>query len=55
MEHGIISAAYVSDCRELLKRADLWIYGHTHESRDFMIGRTRVLTNAKGPRPCRKM
>jgi predicted phosphodiesterase len=48
MEHDIISAAYVSDCPELLDGVDLWIYGHTHESRDFTIGSTRIVSNAKG-------
>jgi hypothetical protein len=23
-------------------------YGHTHERRDFTIGRTRIISNAKG-------
>ncbi|MVT64845.1 metallophosphoesterase [Bradyrhizobium pachyrhizi] len=51
MEHDIISAAYVSDCAKLLDGVDLWIYGHTHESRDFMIGSTRIVSNAKGYGP----
>ena len=29
-EHDIISAASMSDCRELLKRVDLRIYGQAH-------------------------
>jgi predicted phosphodiesterase len=51
MEHDIISAAYVSECRELLDGVDLWIYGHTHESRDFRIGSTRIVSNGKGYGP----
>lgn len=58
----ILSAAYRSDLTALmrpaaddgrgaLKPADLWIYGHTHESEDIIIGVTRVLTNAKGYGP----
>jgi predicted phosphodiesterase len=47
-ESEIISAAYTSDCQGLLEHVDLWIYGHTHESRDFTIGRTRIISNAKG-------
>jgi hypothetical protein len=31
--------------------ADLWIYGHTHESEDTVIGATRVVSNAKGYGP----
>jgi predicted phosphodiesterase len=55
----ILTAAYRSDLRLLmspapddgdgaLRPADLWIYGHTHESEDTVIGRTRVVSNAKG-------
>ncbi|WLA67979.1 metallophosphoesterase [Bradyrhizobium diazoefficiens] len=59
---GILSAAYRSDLTALmrpaandgrgaLKPADLWIYGHTHESEDRVIGATRVVSNAKGYGP----
>jgi predicted phosphodiesterase len=47
----IISAAYTSDCSDLLGNVDLWIYGHTHESRDFIVGRTRIVSNSKGYGP----
>jgi predicted phosphodiesterase len=50
-ERDILSAAYTSDCSDLLENVDLWIYGHTHESRDFTIGRTRIVTNSKGYGP----
>ncbi|OSI73310.1 metallophosphoesterase [Bradyrhizobium canariense] len=56
-EQDVISAAYTSDCRELLDGVDLWIYGHTHESRDFRMGiaptmsGTRIVSNAKGYGP----
>ncbi|OKO83241.1 metallophosphoesterase [Bradyrhizobium sp. AS23.2] len=39
------------DARGALRPADLWIYGHTHESFDAMIGETRVISNAKGYGP----
>lgn len=54
-EHDLISAAYASDAA--IEGADLWVYGHTHESRDFRVGGdansggTRVVTNAKGYGP----
>jgi hypothetical protein len=51
MEADIISSAYVSDCPELLAGVDLWIYGHTHEHRDFTIGGTRIVSNGKGYGP----
>jgi predicted phosphodiesterase len=59
----ILNAAYRSDLTALmrptsdddgrgtLKPADLWIYGHTHESEDTVIGATRVVSNAKGYGP----
>jgi predicted phosphodiesterase len=51
MEHDIISAAYVSDCPELLDGVDAWVYGHTHESRRFRVGKTLIVSNAKGYGP----
>jgi hypothetical protein len=52
-EHDIISAAYVSDLSSLIERyqPDVWIYGHTHQSHDTMIGRTRIVQNSKGYGP----
>lgn len=52
LEHDLISTAYTS--RGLIEGADLWVYGHTHESRDFHVGSTRVISNAKGYGPCRE-
>jgi predicted phosphodiesterase len=48
-ERDLISAAYASDAA--IPGADLWIYGHTHESRDFQVGGTRVVSNSKGYGP----
>jgi predicted phosphodiesterase len=48
-EHDLISAAYSS--RAPIQGADLWVYGHTHETRDFRVGATRVVSNAKGYGP----
>jgi predicted phosphodiesterase len=58
----ILSAAFRSDLRSLMSPApdsgngpllpaDIWIYGHTHESEDITIGSTRVISNAKGYGP----
>ncbi|QQO33167.1 metallophosphoesterase [Bradyrhizobium diazoefficiens] len=58
----LLSAAYYSDLTALmvsapddgrgaLRPADLWIYAHTHESFDDVIGETRVVSNAKGYGP----
>jgi predicted phosphodiesterase len=60
----ILGAAYSSDLTHLmvpglddgcgaLRPADLWVYGHTHEFFDGLIGSTRVVSNAKGYGPLR--
>ena len=60
-DHGLCPA-YPSDLRSFMSPApddgrgalrppDLWIYGHTHESFDAVIGDTRVVSNAKGYGP----
>jgi predicted phosphodiesterase len=62
-DEEILTAAYRSDLTSMiwpapiegtrysLWPADLWIYGHTHESEDVTIGHTRVVSNAKGYGP----
>ena len=52
-ENDIISAAYASDLSALIAegKPELWIYGHTHETKDFFEGSTRVITNGKGYGP----
>jgi predicted phosphodiesterase len=64
-DEDILTAAYRSDLtwlmwpapsadgRAALRPADLWIFGHTHESEDRVIGQTRVVSNAKGYGPWR--
>ena len=59
----ILHAAYRSDLTSLmwpapmgggdpaLQPADVWIFGHTHEFEDTVIGATRVVSNAKGYGP----
>jgi hypothetical protein len=42
---------YASSLEYLLERPDaptLWIHGHVHKNQDYMIGSTRVLSNARG-------
>ncbi len=57
-----LDPAFRSDLRQLMsltpddgrgarRSADLWVYGHTHESFDAVIGETRVVSNAKGYGP----
>lgn len=33
---------------ELIRSADLWVHGHTHDSMDYRLGETRVLCNPRG-------
>lgn len=47
----LMSPAVAADGKGALRPADLWIYGHTHESEDVRIGDTRVVSNAKGYGP----
>lgn len=45
-----VSPAYASSLDELMLdyAPDLWIHGHTHESVDYRIGTTRVISNPRG-------
>lgn len=45
-EHLI--AAYANDWSELLGKADLWVYGHTHVAADFFKEGCRVVSNPRG-------
>jgi Icc-related predicted phosphoesterase len=49
-EKSTINASFVSDLTEKIGRwqPELWLHGHTHDSFDYRIGRTRVLCNARG-------
>jgi predicted phosphodiesterase len=51
-ERDIISAAYTSDCSDLMNMGvTAWIHGHTHETYDRMVGGTRLVSNQKGYGP----
>jgi predicted phosphodiesterase len=62
VEDRNLDPAFRSDLRRLmvpapddgdgaLRPADIWIYGHTHESFDAVVGETRVVSNGKGYGP----
>jgi hypothetical protein len=43
--------AFVStDMFQLIQRyqPELWVYGHTHESCDYFVGKTRLISNPLG-------
>lgn len=46
-----LDCCYASDLEYLMQQPyapSLWIHGHIHASRDYMIGNTRVLSNPRG-------
>jgi predicted phosphodiesterase len=45
-----LNPAYASDLNSFIEQsgAALWIHGHIHQSVDYSIGNTRVLSNARG-------
>lgn len=43
-----LSAAFASNLDQLVKRADLWVHGHTHDSVDYWLGKCRVVCNPRG-------
>lgn len=45
---SIINTAFVSDLTPLLGRARLWIHGHVHNSFDYEVAGTRIVTNPRG-------
>lgn len=49
-EVDLISAAYASNLEDLILKQGpaLWIHGHIHEARDYLLGNTRVLNNSLG-------
>lgn len=44
------NAAYASDLSEIIEegRPALWIHGHMHDSCDYIVSRTRIISNPKG-------
>ncbi|MGV3654946.1 MAG: metallophosphoesterase [Noviherbaspirillum sp.] len=47
-EGTLVNAAFASDLTPLLGKAALWIHGHMHDSFDYEVNGTRVLTNPRG-------
>lgn len=46
--HEWITAAFASNCEELMHRPFLWMHGHTHEPVDYWVGDTRVVSHPRG-------
>lgn len=47
---SVINPGFISDFTELVGDSDaaLWVHGHTHDSFDYTVERTRVLCNPRG-------
>ncbi|AJC20384.1 metallophosphoesterase [Pandoraea pulmonicola] len=45
-----VNPAFISDLTSVVEQSDaaLWIHGHTHDSFDYRVSRTRVLCNPRG-------
>lgn len=43
-----VAGAFISDMDDLVKKADLWIYGHTHANLDIHVGKCRLVSNQLG-------
>lgn len=45
-----LNSAYYSDLQDIIfdKSPDIWIHGHTHDSFDYELGKTRILCNPRG-------
>lgn len=50
-----LTPCFVSDLLDVIERhrPALWIDGHTHDSFDYRVGRTRIVCNPKGYGPKR--
>lgn len=47
-DYGPMSTGFLSDLDNLVSKADLWIYGHSHSNIDTMIGKCRLVSNQTG-------
>jgi Icc-related predicted phosphoesterase len=45
---GHLNAAYTNDWPSLIEKADLWVFGHTHEGVDVELAGSRVVSNPRG-------
>jgi predicted phosphodiesterase len=47
-KNSALMPAYSNQWPELVKQADLWVFGHTHSHVDEMVGACRVVSNPHG-------
>lgn len=46
--HSHLDAAFANNWVDLVEKADLWLYGHTHQADDFTVGQCRLVSNPVG-------
>lgn len=44
----LLNAGFISDLTPLLGKSALWIHGHVHDSFDYAVAGTRIVTNPRG-------
>lgn len=44
----LLNAGFISDLTPLLGKSALWIHGHVHDSFDYTVAATRIVTNPRG-------
>lgn len=47
-QENLLNAAFVSNLEQLVRKADLWLHGHVHDSFDYQVGKCRVVANPRG-------
>lgn len=47
-DYSPMSTGFLSEMDDLVSKADLWIYGHSHSNIDTMIGKCRLVSNQTG-------
>lgn len=45
---GHLDAAYANDWFDLVRKTDVWVYGHTHIATDFIENGCRLISNPRG-------
>jgi predicted phosphodiesterase len=46
--NNTIGSCFISDLDYLVKKADVWCFGHTHASLDTRVGKCRLVSNQRG-------
>lgn len=44
----LLNAGFISDLAPLLGKSALWLHGHVHDSFDYTVAGTRIVTNPRG-------